>query len=152
VSTAAKETGCIFCKAIEDSKEADSLILFRAKHNFILLNRFPYNNGHLMIAPYEHTANLADSSVAVAEEMMRLTQKSIQALREVYHPDGFNVGMNLGRCAGAGVDTHYHMHVVPRWNGDTNFMTTLAETRVLPEKFETTLSKLKPHFEGNETV
>jgi ATP adenylyltransferase len=147
VSTAAEQTGCIFCDAIRNQDDAGSLLLFRGRHNFILLNRYPYNNGHLMIAPYVHVANPADVDPPVAEEMMVLCQRVIQALREVYHPDGFNMGMNLGRCAGAGVDEHYHLHVVPRWNGDTNFMTTLADTRVIPEDFQITLAKLKAYFE-----
>jgi ATP adenylyltransferase len=146
VSIAAKDTGCIFCTALQKADEPDSLVVYRGQHNFIILNRFPYNNGHLMIAPYEHIANLEEAARPAAEEMMVLTQRVIQTMREVYKPDGFNVGMNLGRIAGAGVDTHYHMHVVPRWSGDTNFMTALSQTRVIPESFETTLSKLKPYF------
>lgn len=146
MSTAAQQTECIFCNAIQKVDEPDSLILSCAQYNFILLNRYPYNNGHLMIAPYQHVANPADIEASVVEELMRLSQRAIQALREVYKPDGFNLGMNLGKCAGAGVEEHYHLHVVPRWNGDTSFMTTLAETRVIPEDFNTTLSKLKPYF------
>lgn len=146
MSTAAKETGCIFCDALKINDPAESLILYRDTHNFIILNRYPYNNGHLMIAPYLHLSNPADAPAEVAEEMMRLSQKVIHAMREVYQPDGFNIGMNLGKCAGAGVESHYHMHVVPRWNGDTNFMTALAETRVIPEDFPTTIAKLAPYF------
>ena len=146
VSTAAKQAGCIFCSATENAEAADSLVVHRAKRNFIILNRYPYNNGHLMIAPYEHIPDPADADPAVLEEMMRLFQQAVQALRKVYQPDGFNMGMNLGKCAGAGVEGHYHLHVVPRWNGDTNFLSTLAETRVLPEEFSVTLAKLKPHF------
>jgi ATP adenylyltransferase len=141
-----KQTGCIFCEAIQNAERDDSLILFRGKYNFIILNRYPYNNGHLMIAPYDHIASPADVDTETAEEMIRLSQRILNALRETYHPDGFNIGMNLGRCAGAGVEDHYHMHVVPRWNGDTNFMTTIAETRVLPEDFKDTIRKLKPYF------
>lgn len=99
-----------------------------------------------MIAPYEHLANPEDVNPEIAEEMIRLSQRSLSALKAVYHPDGFNLGMNLGKCAGAGVEDHYHFHIVPRWNGDTNFMTTVAETRVLPEDFQITISKLKPYF------
>ncbi len=141
-----KQTGCIFCEAVENKNQADSLVLFNGQDNFIILNRYPYNNGHLMIAPYQHISSPADASAEIAEEMIRLSQRALNALREVYHPDGFNIGMNLGKCAGAGVEDHYHMHVVPRWNGDTNFMTTVAETRVLPEDFRDTISKLKPYF------
>jgi ATP adenylyltransferase len=141
-----KQTGCIFCTAASTMDSDESLLLFRGKHNFIILNKYPYNNGHLMIAPYEHCANPADVNPEIAEEMIRLTQQSLSALKAVYQPDGFNLGMNLGKCAGAGVEDHYHLHVVPRWNGDTNFMTTVAETRVLPEDFQVTISKLKQYF------
>lgn len=146
VSNAEKEVGCIFCNALEKHDPAESLILYRSVLNFIILNRYPYNNGHLMIAPYLHIANPADAPAEVVEEMMRLSQDAIKALREVYHPDGFNIGMNLGKSAGAGVEEHYHLHVVPRWNGDTNFMTAIAETRVVPEAFDVTLGKLRPYF------
>jgi ATP adenylyltransferase len=138
--------GCIFCDAIRNADQADSLIVHRDHHNFVILNRYPYNNGHIMIAPNEHVSDPADVKGEVLSEMMQLFQRSIQALRTVYHPDGFNMGMNLGKCAGAGVESHYHLHIVPRWNGDTNFMGTLAETRVIPEDFSTTLAKLKPLF------
>jgi ATP adenylyltransferase len=146
VANAAKETACIFCDALDLQNPEDSLIVFRGIHNFILLNRYPYNNGHMMIAPYYHVANPVDVQPEVAAEMMLLSQKVLHALHEVYHPDGFNIGMNIGRSAGAGVESHYHLHVVPRWSGDTNFMTALADTRVIPEDFPTTLSKLKPYF------
>jgi ATP adenylyltransferase len=146
VSTAAKESTCIFCDALDIQNPEDSLIVFRGIHNFIILNRYPYNNGHLMIAPYYHVSNPVDVQPEVAAEMMLLSQKVLHALEEVYHPDGFNIGMNIGRSAGAGVESHYHLHVVPRWSGDTNFMTALADTRVIPEDLPTTLSKLKPYF------
>jgi ATP adenylyltransferase len=146
VSAGVKQAGCIFCEALKNPDSPDSLILHRAQHNFIILNRYPYNNGHLMIAPYHHSSNPMDVDPAILNEMMELFQRATKALREVYKPDGFNMGMNLGKCAGAGVEEHYHLHVVPRWNGDTNFMSTLAETRVVPEDFAITLSKLKPHF------
>ena len=145
--TAANQTsGCIFCHAVEFAKQPESLVLHQAKHNFVLLNRYPYNNGHIMIAPYRHVANPAEVDSDVLHEMMLLFQKGIQALRTAYKADGFNMGMNLGKCAGAGVEEHYHLHVVPRWTGDTNFMATLAETRVIPEDFAITLGKLKPLF------
>jgi ATP adenylyltransferase len=146
VAGANPQAGCIFCYAAEHASEQESLVLHQGKHNFVLLNRYPYNNGHIMIAPYQHVANPDEVAHEIAQEMMLLFQKGLQALRSAYNPDGFNMGMNLGKCAGAGVEQHYHLHVVPRWNGDTNFMTTLAETRVIPEDFNTTLAKLKPHF------
>ena len=139
-------TGCVFCNALKSADQPDSLVVHTASHNFVILNRYPYNNGHLMIAPYQHLSNPVEAEPQVLEEMMRLFQTSIQALRTVYKPDGFNMGMNLGKCAGAGIEEHYHLHVVPRWNGDTNFMAALAETRVIPEDFQITLAKLKPLF------
>jgi ATP adenylyltransferase len=148
VANAAKESACIFCDALDIPNPEDSLIVFRGIHNFIILNRYPYNNGHLMIAPYYHVANPVDVQPEVAAEMMLLSQKVLHALEEVYHPDGFNIGMNIGRSAGAGVESHYHMHVVPRWSGDTNFMTALADTRVIPDP--TTLQKLKPYFSNEQ--
>jgi ATP adenylyltransferase len=146
VTGATKKAGSVFCLAIENVEHPDSLIVHQATHNFVLLNRYPYNNGHLMIAPYQHVSSPVDVGSEILEEMMRLFQRSIQALRTTYNPEGFNMGMNLGKCAGAGVEEHYHLHVVPRWNGDTSFMSTLAETRVIPEDFKLTLEKLKPLF------
>ena len=143
---ATQKGGCVFCNAIEDADHPDSLIVHQAKRNFVLLNRYPYNNGHIMIAPYQHLSTPLEVDPETLEEMMLLFQRGIQALQTAYKPNGFNMGMNLGKCAGAGVEAHYHLHVVPRWNGDTSFMSTLAETRVIPEDFATTLAKLKPLF------
>jgi ATP adenylyltransferase len=123
-----------------------NLIVFRGNAAFVLLNLYPYNNGHLLVAPYAHTGDLAALDSAVAEEMMRITQRSIDVLQRVYRPDGFNVGMNLGRPAGAGLPDHLHTHVVPRWNGDTNFMPVVGETKVLPESLEQTYDRLVPAF------
>ena len=148
ISTAGTEDGCVFCDALAVGDDVRMLIVLRAEKNFVILNRYPYNNGHLMIAPYEHLSNPVEARPEVVEEMMRLSQRVIKALEAIYHPHGFNMGMNLGRFAGAGVESHYHMHVLPRWDGDTNFMSTVAETRVIPESFETTLSKLKPFFKS----
>jgi ATP adenylyltransferase len=146
VTGSVPKTGCVFCQAMENPDDPDSLIVHRAKHNFVILNRYPYNNGHIMIAPYRHLSSPVEVEPEILEEMMRLFQRSIQALRTAYNPDGFNMGMNLGKCAGAGVEEHYHLHVVPRWNGDTSFMSTLGETRVIPEDFSSTLAKLRPLF------
>ncbi|MCI0412064.1 HIT domain-containing protein [bacterium] len=146
VTGATQKGGCVFCLAIENTDHPDSLIIHQAKHNFVLLNRYPYNNGHMMIAPYKHLSNPVEVEPEILEEMMGLFQRGIQALRAVYRPDGFNMGMNLGKCAGAGIEEHYHLHLVPRWNGDTSFMSTLAETRVIPEDFSITLTKLRPLF------
>lgn len=147
VRQAAKDDTCIFCAALERHDDRDTLILFRGQHNFVILNRFPYTTGHVMIAPYDHIAELERARPEVLAEMMALCQRVAQALAALYQPEGYNLGMNLGRCAGAGVRGHLHMHLLPRWSGDTSFMTTVAETRLEPEELQTTYAKLKPHFE-----
>ncbi len=118
-------------------------MVLRGEHNFILLNLYPYTSGHLMIAPYAHVATLEAASPAALEEMMRLARRTDQALRSLYKPDGMNLGMNLGACAGAGVAGHIHMHVLPRWCGDASFITTVSETRVLPEDLTVTWERLR---------
>ncbi len=118
-------------------------LLERGEHCFAVLNGFPYNNGHLMIVPFQHESSLAALPLETAEEMMRLTRRAERALREVYKPDGLNLGMNLGESAGAGVAAHLHLHALPRWTGDTNFMTVVAETRILPEMLEESWTKLR---------
>jgi ATP adenylyltransferase len=128
--------------------DAKNHILHRAKLNFAVLNLFPYTSGHLMIVPYQHTASLSSLADAVTTEMMSLAKQSEVALEDEYHPDGFNIGMNLGRSAGAGVAEHVHLHIVPRWTGDANFVSIVGETRVLPEDLSTTWSKLKKHFDN----
>jgi ATP adenylyltransferase len=143
VSTAGPVGGCIFCEKAASSDDRANLVLLRAERNFLLLNLYPYTNGHLMIAPYRHVATLEDAEPATLDEMMRLTARVERAMREVYKPGGFNIGMNLGECAGAGVPGHIHMHVLPRWFGDASFVTTVGETRVLPEALETTYDRLK---------
>ncbi|MCU1335452.1 MAG: histidine triad protein [Bryobacterales bacterium] len=143
VSTAGSKGGCIFCEAAASSDDRGNYVVLRAERNFAILNLYPYTSGHLMIAPYEHVATLAGAHPATLEEMMRLTARAEQALRQVYRPDGINIGMNLGEAAGAGVPGHIHMHVLPRWTGDASFMTTIAETRVLPETLDTTYERLK---------
>ncbi len=117
--------------------------MYRGKLNYVVLNRYPYTSGHLMIVPFEHVPTLSAASAETAAEMMSLTRRAEDTLREAYHPDGFNLGMNIGASAGAGVAGHIHMHVLPRWLGDANFMTSVSETRVLPEALETTYAKLK---------
>ena len=140
------EQGCIFCtKPAEDDDQAN-LIAHRGELCFVILNLFPYTNGHLMIAPYEHVAGLEDVDADTVAEMMALAQRSIRALDEVYEPHGYNVGFNQGRVAGAGVEHHIHMHVVPRWGGDTNFMPVLGDTRVLPEALEDSYAALQGRF------
>jgi ATP adenylyltransferase len=134
---------CIFCFALSQSDGLDNLILYRGKRAFIILNRYPYTSGHLMLAPFDHQPNLEVLNVEVLSELMGLAQQSIQVIKNVYQPQGFNLGINIGDAAGAGVTDHVHMHIVPRWSGDTNFMSTLATTRVLPESLEDTYRRLK---------
>jgi ATP adenylyltransferase len=138
--------GCIFCQAADARRDEETLIVHRAGHCFIILNRFPYTSGHLMIAPYAHVSRLAQLAEPDAEEMMRLARRSEAILEDVYHPDGLNLGLNLGEAAGAGIEQHIHLHVLPRWNGDANFMTAVADTRVIPEALSDTYAKLKRAF------
>ncbi|MFN0172865.1 MAG: HIT family protein [Bryobacteraceae bacterium] len=146
VTKSADSGGCIFCDKTASGLDRDNWILFRGVYNYVLLNLFPYTNGHMMVAPYEHVATLVDAPEETVVELMRLTRKAEGCLRAAYRPHGINVGMNLGECAGAGVAGHIHMHVLPRWVGDSNFMTTIGETRVLPEAMETTYDRLHAAF------
>jgi ATP adenylyltransferase len=142
-----QSSGCVFC-AIQKSPERDesNFVLHRASHNFIVLNIYPYISGHLLVVPYQHVAELDAASKETTDELMDLTKRCQSALREVYQPAGFNIGMNLGRGAGAGIADHIHIHIMPRWIGDTNFMSTIANTRVIPEDLVTTYGKLKEKF------
>lgn len=141
------EGRCIFCEAFQNpANDEKSFVLHRAAHNFIILNLYPYISGHLMIAPNAHLSEFGSAPKETTDEMMDLTKRCQTALREVYDPDGFNLGMNLGRAAGAGVADHFHLHVMPRWNGDTNFMSTVGDTRVLSEDLPTTYRKLLSKF------
>jgi ATP adenylyltransferase len=136
---------CVFCaKPAEEDQQG--LILFRARHNFVLLNLFPYTTGHLMVAPYAHLANLEDLPEETAVEMLELARRAVVCLKRVYRPEGLNVGLNLGQCAGAGIADHLHLHVLPRWTGDANFLSTIGETRVLPEDLGETWRKLSAAF------
>ncbi len=138
---------CVFC-AIEKNHQDDAtnFVVHRALHSFIVLNLYPYTSGHLLIVPNEHLGELELAPKEVTDEMMDLTKRSQSALREVYRPEAFNVGMNLGRAAGAGIADHIHIHILPRWKGDTNFMTSVGATRVLPEDLATTYQKLREKF------
>ena len=137
------ESGCILCqKPGEDNDEAN-LILYRGQHNFIMLNAFPYNPGHLMVAPYRHIANLQDLTDEEAGEHFDIVKKGLGILKEVMKPAGFNVGLNLGRVAGAGIAEHLHTHIVPRWQGDANFMPVLSDTKVMSEALSALYHKLK---------
>ena len=142
-----KPEGCIFCVFPAQDRDRENLLLHRGKTAFIVLNCFPYNPGHLMIAPYKHTANMYDLSDEELLEINRLLRYSIRLITECMHPDGFNVGFNLSRVAGSGVPDHIHWHVVPRWNGDTNFMPVIADTKVIPESLQATYDKLKKKME-----
>lgn len=145
--TAASQAGeCVFCGLAKAQNDQQNFIIGRGKTCFVVLNAFPYTSGHAMVVPYEHLDELQKLPRAAADEMMALTQKLEGILREIYRPDGINLGMNLGQAAGAGIAGHIHMHILPRWFGDTNFMTAVGETRVLPEDLETTYRKIKTKF------
>ncbi len=146
-ATNERAEGCFLCELPKSGDDRRSLIVHRAERTFVILNRYPYNSGHLMVAPYVHTGDLAQLDPEIAAELMHTTQRAVGALSRVYQPDAFNAGMNLGKPAGAGVPDHLHVHVVPRWNGDTNFMPVLAETKVLPETLDQTYARLQPAFE-----
>jgi ATP adenylyltransferase len=146
VTGSSESTGCVFCDA-QVYEHAAPLMLWRGVSCFVILNLYPYNNGHLMVVPNRHVATLAAVRPAELAELMQLTRLAEMALTEAYRPQGLNVGMNLGRPAGAGVADHLHMHVVPRWTGDTNFMSVVGQVRVLPEELEHTGERLRPIFE-----
>ena len=140
--------GCIFCIAAGDTDRRETLTLFRGEQTLVMMNRYPYTNGHLMVAPLAHEARLFDSSDASLRSLIRVTAEAQRILSDVYRPDGFNVGMNFGQIAGAGFADHYHVHIVPRWGGDTNFMSVTSQTRLVPEDLGVTFDKLRPHFEA----
>jgi len=145
-ATGSESTGCFFCEKLAAGNDEASYILARRGSAFVILNAFPYNPGHLMVAPVRHVGELEELTNDELGDASALLQRSIRALKESSTPDGFNVGMNLGRVAGAGVPGHLHWHVVPRWNGDTNFMPVIADTKVLPEALAQTYSRLEPLF------
>ena len=146
ITTADQAPACIFCEKAAEPDDRRALIVHRARHCFIILNAFPYTSGHVMVVPYAHLDSLQKLPPDATHEMMELTQKLEGVLRKLYHPDGINLGMNLGKAAGAGVAGHIHMHILPRWVADANFMTTIAETRVLPEDLSTTWERMKQLF------
>jgi ATP adenylyltransferase len=141
-----KQPDCIFCDALQRNQDHETLIVYRGMKAFIILNRFPYTSGHVMIVPYAHVAELNFCEPGALDEIMALSQRMERVLREYYKPDGMNLGMNLGRAAGAGVTGHLHLHVLPRWFGDSNFMTVVGETRVLPEDLDTTYTRMREYF------
>jgi ATP adenylyltransferase len=154
VTTPGVPGDCVFCVAARGSNDKDRLVVFRAAHNFIILNRFPYTSGHIMVVPYSHVSTINALEDEALVELIHLTRECETCLRTVYQPDGLNIGMNVGKSAGAGVAAHIHMHVLPRWTGDVSFMTSVSETRVLPEALEVTWERLKQAFHrgGAETL
>ncbi|HEX4999543.1 MAG TPA: HIT domain-containing protein [Terriglobia bacterium] len=137
---------CVFCIGEDTRSDRERLIVHRATHSFVILNLYPYTSGHFMVAPYAHIDRLSLASAEVLAEIMTLAQRGVAALQSLYRPDGFNIGMNLGVAAGAGIKEHIHLHVVPRWTGDANFMTVTGETRVLPEELGVTYQRLQEAF------
>lgn len=149
ISGRTETPGCIFCSAgCDPAHDAEMLVVFRGSFVFVILNRFPYTTGHLMIAPYVHVSRLSAAGEEATTEMMAIARRSEEILERTYTPDGLNLGMNLGEAAGAGIAQHIHLHVLPRWSGDANFMTTVAQTRVMPESLEQTYRKLREAFGG----
>ena len=147
--TGDKEEGCIFCKKPKEGNDKDNLILYTGETSFIIMNRYPYSNGHLMTVPYKHTNNFSDLTQEERLELMDLTAKCLDIL-QVIKPEGFNIGMNLGRTGGAGIDDHLHFHIVPRWSGDNNFMPVIGDVRVMPEYLEETYETLRKHLKSLE--
>jgi ATP adenylyltransferase len=139
---------CVFCSAAQNPDDRESFIVHRARRNFVILNRFPYTNGHVLIVPFGHVASLDALAEETLVEMALLARQTERHLRAIYHPDGMNLGMNLGKSAGAGIVGHIHLHMLPRWTGDTNFMTVTGETRVLPEELSLTWERLRTAFAG----
>jgi ATP adenylyltransferase len=149
VTGTASTTGCIFCDSAGPSPDPsrEALVLVRGRVSYVVLNLYPYNNGHLMVVPSRHIASLAEATADELSEMMRFTRDAETALFEAYRPEGINVGINIGRPAGAGIVDHIHVHLVPRWTGDTNFMSVFGNVRVLPEELSDTAKRLRPIFE-----
>ena len=143
VSGTEKNTGCVFCDAAHEKDDAKARIVHRGQQCFVILNAYPYTPGHVMIVPYTHLDELQKLPTQAAQEMIALSQRMEGALRKLYHPDGINLGMNIGKAAGAGIAGHIHMHVLPRWVADANFMSVVGETRVLPETLEVTWGKMR---------
>jgi ATP adenylyltransferase len=142
-----KEEGCVFCNAQDMEDSADNLIAYRGGRAYVILNRYPYTSGHLMVIPLQHVSSLEELDPETRSEMMELTSQCTTVLKSVYKPQGFNVGVNMGEAAGAGVLGHVHIHIVPRWKGDTNFMSSVGGTRVLPEALEVTFERVKNEFQ-----
>jgi ATP adenylyltransferase len=145
-----KDEGCIFCTKPKETSDRENLVLFRGKHCFVIMNLFPYNNGHLMVVPYTHCSDICLIDKKTSGELWDLVCLSRKALAGAFHPDAFNVGINIGRIAGAGIDTHLHAHIVPRWNGDTNFMPVLGDVKVISQALHETYDALLPYFRSTD--
>lgn len=141
-----KHDGCIFCELPAEKDDQKNLILYRTKYCFVILNKYPYNNGHLMVVPYQHTGNLLDLSDEILVDMQQTIRKVIVVMNHILHPQAMNIGMNLGRTAGAGIADHLHYHIVPRWDGDTNYMPVIAGTKIVSESLRTTWKKMHDEF------
>ncbi|SRR5437867_1886920 len=147
---AEKPGGCIFCEAAASKDDDESLVVYRGRRVFVLLNRYPYTNGHIMVSPYAHEARLSDSDEETLRELVATVARGERILCDAYSTDGLNIGVNLGSAAGAGVSDHYHVHLVPRWKGDTNFMTVVGDVRVVPEELSVARRRLAPLFAAGE--
>lgn len=150
ISVSDKQAGCFLCRAAEDPSDPDRLVVHAGAHHLVMLNRYPYANGHLMVAPFAHVSDPLECAVETASEFWPLVLQCQRVLRRAYDPDGFNMGINIGQAAGAGVPEHFHFHVVPRWRGDTNFMTVLGEVRLVPEEPSQVMARLIPLFADQE--
>ncbi len=146
-----KDKECIFCVKPSEDNDEKHLILYRSEFSFVIMNVFPYNNGHLMVVPNKHVPNLNGLSKQEINDLFEAVQLCENVITKVYSPDGINIGLNLGKAAGAGIDEHLHVHIVPRWSGDVNFMSAIADTRIIPESFEQAYSKLKEQFDNAKT-
>ena len=138
-----KGKDCIFCKAVKSKNDKKNMVLERKKHCFVMLNKYPYNNGHLMIIPYKHTGKIEDIDTDTLTEMMETVQEYVKKMKKIMKAEGFNIGINIGRIAGAGIDEHVHLHIVPRWSGDNNFMPVIGKIKVISESFDSVYEKLK---------
>ena len=148
IDQGSKEPGCIFCNKFQERDLREALVIARTAHSVVMLNKYPYNNGHLLLAPKRHEQNLSNLSREEYSDLNEALRHSVDIVRQALNPGGINLGMNLGRCAGAGIEDHLHWHVVPRWEGDSNFMPVIGETRVMPQHLLDSYDRLKPHFEG----
>jgi len=149
ISSADKQPGCAFCEALKKEDSEENLIVHRGKNSLIILNKYPYTSGHLMVAPLAHVANIEELDAETGNEIFQLITRSTTTLKKIYRPEGFNIGANLGQAAGAGIPGHLHFHIVPRWNGDTNYMSTIGEIRVIPEDIEVTYKRIKEQLQNS---